>query len=334
MQRPLTLSIVTPSYQQAAFLPDCLRSVAEQGYTPVEHIVMDGGSTDGSAEIIAAHAEHLAHWQSAKDKGQSDAINQGLARATGDVFNWLNSDDELVPDALDRVAAAFSADPQLLIYGGQLVFHGNGKERLGDRLNGTDEFQLFVEPVINQPATFLRMEALRTIGGVETRLRYVMDLELWWQLLFRFGTARLHFEPVPLARFRFHQDSKTVAESQGFLDETASLLHALCTTTGNHDLATVLAEGHTITTGLRHIPATSAHQAIVRAMAVHFLLKWNGTIHRREQFRMMRAFRQVPLAGVHVLPGMEARLPALDRQLAGGSWTLFRLRRKWQHLRA
>lgn len=328
------ISIITPSFQQAAYLEECLRSVADQGYPATEHIVIDGGSTDGSAELIAAHAAQLAYWVSEQDRGQSDAINKGLQHATGDVFTWVNSDDALLPGALERAGQAFANDPQLLAFGGTLEYDTNGVRHRTDRLNGKDALQLHAEPVINQPATYLRMDAVRALGGVETKLRYVMDLELWWQLLFHHGTEALRFEPVPLALFRLHETSKTTTSQQGFLDETAALLNGLCRASGNDDLADALTIGHKPISGLRTIPADRSHHLLVRSMAVHFLLKWNGTIHTAEQFRMMQVFRRSLLHGVRYMPGMEERLPALDAQLAVRWWPLFRLRRKWQHLGA
>ena len=100
----MRITIVTPSFQQAAFLPECLRSVAAQDHPDVEHIVVDGGSTDGSRALIEAHGEHLAWWCCEADQGQSDALNKGLSHATGEVFSWLNSDDLLLPGTLQEVA--------------------------------------------------------------------------------------------------------------------------------------------------------------------------------------------------------------------------------------
>ena len=105
------ITLITPSYQQAEYLEECLASVQAQAYPDLEHIVVDGGSTDGSRAIIERYADRLAWWCSEKDGGQSDAINKGLGHATGQVFGWLNSDDLLLPGALLRVGEAFAADP-------------------------------------------------------------------------------------------------------------------------------------------------------------------------------------------------------------------------------
>ncbi|MBL7965268.1 MAG: glycosyltransferase [Flavobacteriales bacterium] len=326
------ISLVTPSYQQAPYLEECLASVRAQAPALVEHLVADGGSTDGSREIIARHARQLAWWVSERDKGQSEAINKGLAHATGQVFGWLNSDDALLPGAMERVARAFVEDPDLLVFGGRILHQDRNGTRLFEPLNdAADVRMLFCDPVINQPATFYRMEAVRAIGGVDPALHYVMDLELWWQLLFRFGTQHLRFEPVELARFRLHDASKTVTEQPRFLDEKAGLLHGLCLRTGNADLAAVLAMGHRLPQGLRGIPAGPEHRERVRDMVVHYLLKWHHTVHARPQYQMMRAFRDIDLRGIELSPVQRDRLERLDRHLRAGSWLTFRLKRKWKH---
>jgi hypothetical protein len=183
--------------------------------------------------------------------------------------------------------------------------------------------------VINQPATFWRMSTVRAIGGVDPGLRYVMDLELWWQLLFRFGTDHLRFGPHVLAYFRLHDESKTSTAILGFLDEVASLLAGLCDRTGNPDLALVLREGHAMREGLRGIPAGPEHRDRVRRMTVHFLLKWNAEIHRENQFVMMKAFRDLQLE--HALtPEQQQRWEGIKDDLKG-TWNYFRVRRKLKH---
>lgn len=334
MAGPL-ISIITPSFGQAAYVEECLTSVAGQP-VPVQHIVVDGGSRDGSRELIARHADRLHWWCSEPDRGQSDAINKGLAHATGTVVNWLNSDDLLLPGALRHVADAFAADPGLLVYGGRVVHRTAGGDRPFERQNDAGQVtRLFRDPVINQPATFFRMDAVKAIGGVDPALRYVMDLELWWQLLFRHGAAHLRFEPVELAIFRLHEASKTVSSHAGFLDEIASLLHGLCSKSGNEALAGILALGHPIAGGLRGIPVDGSRHDLVRGMAIHFLLKWHGTIHRREQFEMMKAMKALgppPRTIESLAPVLRERWRVLDDQLAPPTWLRFRLRRKWRSL--
>jgi hypothetical protein len=326
------ISLITPSYQQAAYLEECIASAQSD---LVEHIIVDGGSTDGSKAIIERNASRFAWWCSEKDGGQSDAINKGLAHATGDIFGWINSDDALLPSAAERVSMAFQADPDLLVFGGRISHRDAQGERASDQLNGTGQLQLFADPVINQPATFYRMDVVREIGGVDPALRYVMDLELWWQVLFRHGTRHVRFEDTPLAMFRLHNESKTVTQHSGFLLEMASLLHALSERSGNEDVAQVIALGYPERRTTRGIPASGAlHHAMVRAMAVHFLLKWHGHIHDEAGFRMMKALqeRAIPDGGCRLLPGMEERWAKARARVQGASWQRFRIRRKLRHL--
>ncbi len=330
------ISLITPSYQQAAYLEECIASVHDRSNGGlVEHIVVDGGSTDGSKAILERNAGKFTWWCSEKDGGQSDAINKGLAHATGDIFGWLNSDDALLPSAAERVSKAFQADPELLVFGGLIAHRDAAGERVSDKLNSSEQVQLFADPVVNQPATFYRMDVVRGIGGVDPALRYVMDLELWWQVLFRQGTQHLRFETIPFAMFRFHEESKTVTQHRGFLIEMASLLHALCERTGNEDLAQLIALGYPERVKTRGIPASGAlHHAMVRSMAVHFLLKWHGHIHDEAGFRMMQALQEgaIPDGGCRLLPGMEERWAKARARVQGTSWQRFRIRRKLRHL--
>ncbi|MCW5898875.1 MAG: glycosyltransferase [Flavobacteriales bacterium] len=328
------ISIVTPSYQQAAFLEDCLLSVAGQEHAEVEHIVVDGGSTDGSVAILERNADRLAWWCSEKDAGQSDAINKGLARATGEVFGWLNSDDALLPGALQRVAQAFDRDPQLLVYGGQRVLRDDqGAERIAPLDDPSDPGRLHIAPMVNQQSTFFRLAAVRELGGVDPVLHYAMDHELWLRLLFRFGTEHLRFEAEPLAIFRVHGAMKSRAMDRAFTGEIAGILYGLCLNAGLADLAGILRIGHRWPEGMRSIPADKEHGALVLRMTRYFLLKWHHVIHRKDQFRMMRALSEMDLLHDTSLDGEErAWLATLRSQLRVPGWWAFRLRRKWRHL--
>lgn len=328
------ITLVTPSFQQATFLEECLASVKAQQYPDLEHIVVDGGSTDGSKEILEEHAGSFVWWVSEKDEGQSDALNKGLSHATGDIFGWLNSDDLLLPGTLHLVAQAFMADPGLMVFGGRAIVRDALGDHLEERiLDPTDPVRFLRDPGFDQPATFVRMEAMRAMGGIETRLHYTMDLEMILQVAFRHGTASMHFIPRPLAVSRMHGESKTVAQFLHFEHDRASILHGLCMRTGNEDLARMIELGYRIIPGLRPLPVLANDHDLVFEMAVHFLLKWNTTIHRREQFHMMKAFRkQIMLPKDCVEKECKAQLAKLDAQLGVPGWLAFRARRKWSHL--
>jgi glycosyltransferase involved in cell wall biosynthesis len=329
------ISLITPSFQQAAFLAECLDSVAAQDYPALEHLVVDGGSTDGSKPIIEQRASRLAWWVSEKDGGQSHALNKGLAHATGEVFGWLNSDDLLLPGTLLRAGRAFAENPGLVVFGGRSMVRDAAGDHLPSRTVDASNRSAFLrDPGFDQPSTFFRMEAVKAIGGLETKLRFVMDLELLLQLAFRYGTEHMKFIPDALAVARMHADCKSVKEFTGFESERASLLHGLCTLSGNADLAGILELGYQLLPGLRPIPAGPEHHGLVRDMTVYFLLKWNHRLHRRPQFQMMRAFRQrIGLEGLPMEPLRNERLANLDAELRVPGWWAFRLRRKWRHLK-
>lgn len=330
---PPRISLITPSYQQAEYLKECLASVHGQDYPDLEHIVVDGGSTDGSAAIIEDHSDRLAWWCSERDRGQSHAINKGLQHATGEVFGWLNSDDLLLPGALKAVGEAFERDPTLLVFGGRRLIRGvDGSEVPSPLDDASDRERLFAAPCINQQSTFYRMDVVRAAEGVDEALHYTMDLELWWRILFANGSEHLRFIPQDLAVFRFHADSKTVKDQHHFQEETAAILHQLAKATNQLDLVAVLAQGYKVERSLRGINAEPGHADIVRAMVVHFLLKWNGEVHTRRQFEMMRSFRRtVSLEGLHLGLALEQRVKELDAQLDVPGWAAFRLKRKLRY---
>lgn len=327
------ISLITPSYQQVSFLEECLASVHAQNYAGLEHIVVDGGSTDGSKAIIERYADKLAWWCSERDNGQSDAINKGLAHATGEVFGWINSDDALLPGALQCVGEAFAADPSLMVLTGVRLHRKAGEtDRAMDLEDASDPESFFVSPRINQQATFYRMAAVREANGVEAKLECVMDYELWLQVLFRNGVEGVRVVPQELAVFRSHAASKTTTLQSKFLDEIASVLHGLCTRTGLKELADVLAVGHDITVGLRSIAVDARHRDRVRAMVVHFLLKWHHVIFTERDFDMMRVFCALPLPAAIITEEQRRRIDLLNEQLNVMGWWSFRLRRKWKHL--
>jgi len=200
------ITIVTPSFQQALFLEECLRSVLLQDYPNLEYIVNDGGSTDGSVDIIRRYAPFLAHWQSQKDGGQGDAINRGFDRATGDILGWLNSDDLLLPGALFAVARAFLSGGADIVYGDAL--------NLDEGDHSLEYWQgYWVHPsflqfggVISSHAVFWRRSIHVPIWA---ELNCNIDGELWQRLI---PGHRMRYLPWPLGVCRKHADTKSNAE--------------------------------------------------------------------------------------------------------------------------
>jgi glycosyltransferase involved in cell wall biosynthesis len=209
---PMRFTIVTPSFNQAAFLQRTIDSVVSQDWPAIEYFVIDGGSRDGSQQVIRDYAEKISYWVSEPDRGQADAINKGLRRATGDVVGWLNSDDLYLPGALRRVAEYFEKHPAVdCVYGDLRIISRDGAV-LYDRRTIPYHFRtaLFSECLVPQPAAFWRRSVMERIGLLDVSLTYQMDYEYF----VRMGACGVRFGHIPdlLAAFRLHEASKTVSQ--------------------------------------------------------------------------------------------------------------------------
>lgn len=212
------ISIVTPSYNQGRFIRATVASVLGQDYAHVEYWVIDGGSSDETLAVLRTfEGDPRFHWVSEPDRGQSAAINKGLARATGDLFAWLNSDDLLAPGALRRVAGAWRAHEPALIYGTARFIDELGHD-LGAMPGQRPDMSLdkLLRPArygLPQQATFAPTTLVRELGGIDESLHFAMDLDLWVRL-----GQRLPFRYVPfgLGLFRLHNTSKTTALATQF----------------------------------------------------------------------------------------------------------------------
>lgn len=211
------ISVVTPSYNQAAFLEETIRSVLLQGYPNLEYVIMDGGSTDGSVEIIRKYEPFLAHWESRRDKGQTDAINRGMARCTGDIYAYLNSDDVYEPGALHAVARAFRQGDVDVLYGGFGETDERGCLKRRHAAPPFDIARLLLDNWIAQPSSFWSVDVRNELGGFDDRLQYSMDCDYW----LRAFAAGFRFKPLDrsLSRFRLHLSSKTVAQPARFWED-------------------------------------------------------------------------------------------------------------------
>ena len=210
-QKPLPkVSIVTPSFNQASFLEQTLRSVLEQDYPNLEYIVIDGGSRDGSLEIIHKYADRLAYWQSQPDQGQTDAINQGFDRASGEILAWLNSDDLLLPGAVSAAVRALQAHPEAaMVYGDALLINAEGKTIGKFPAAQTDYRKLRRGYVhIPQQASFFRADLWQQVAPLDVSFYFAMDYDLWVRLA---ALAPLVYVPELWAAFRLHGAGKSIA---------------------------------------------------------------------------------------------------------------------------
>lgn len=215
------ISIVTPSFNQAAFIEEALWSVKRQDYPNVEHIVMDGASTDGSVEILRRYSaqpgwEHL-QWTSEPDRGQTHAINKGFARATGDILAYLCSDDVYAPRAFNFVSEFFSRNPEVeLIYGECWFLDEAGAVVRRKRPESFSRTLLLRKNCIWQPTVFFRRKVWEAIGPFNEKLNFAMDYEYWLRVA---SMARIQSVNRHLACYRWQQDSKTVSRERDQLIE-------------------------------------------------------------------------------------------------------------------
>jgi glycosyltransferase involved in cell wall biosynthesis len=217
MSAPL-VSIVTPSFNQAAYLEATMQSVFAQTHKPIEYIVIDGASTDGSAALIKAQAAKLAHWVSEPDRGQTDAINKGLARATGKYMAWLNADDRLLPNAVSEAVQFLEANPHIgMVYGDANYIDAAGRVVGRFPAAQTDYARLRRGYVhIPQQAAFWRADLWKQVAPLDASFVFAMDYDLWVRLA---KISILHYLPRLWAEFRLHADSKTITNDQRAWDE-------------------------------------------------------------------------------------------------------------------
>lgn len=204
------VSVVTPSFNQGNYLEQTILSVLQQDYPNIEYIVIDGGSTDNSIEIIRRYESRLGYWISERDKGQTDALNKGFAHAHGEILAWLNSDDVYYPGAVSAAVKFMGENPDIGMVYGDLDFINEAGELIG-RFNAaqTDLKKLrrgFVH--IPQPAAFFRAVHWQQVGPLDPGYFFAMDYDLWVRLA---GVTRLKYLPgKSWAKFRLHSDAKTI----------------------------------------------------------------------------------------------------------------------------
>lgn len=219
----MRISIITPSYNQAAYLEKTIQSIISQRYEDLEYILIDGGSDDGSLEIIEKYKEHFTFWVSEKDEGQSHAINKGFEKATGDIITWINSDDQLTPNTLHRIAAEFKKDTKKEIY----VVHGKtilfGKN-MADKEFGASKTDFLERSLAGlpfpQPSSFFRKELIEKYGKVKQEFHFGMDYEFFVPVFL--NTKSIYIDSV-FSKYLYHNESKSLTQQSGFARDYAKV---------------------------------------------------------------------------------------------------------------
>jgi hypothetical protein len=207
-----TVALVTPSYQQGAFIRATIDSVLGQAYPKLRYVVMDGGSTDATLDILASYGDRL-DWWSGRDRGQADAINKGFARVGGEIMGWVNSDDLLLPGTLAHVARFFRDHPEIdLVYGHRIIIDERGQEVGRWVLPRHDPAALALTDYVPQETMFWRAQLWSALGPLDTGFHYAMD----WDLLLRAQRAGFRFRRLPrfLGCFRVHGEQKTAQTTE------------------------------------------------------------------------------------------------------------------------
>ncbi len=215
------VSIVTPCFNAERFIEDTIESVLSQDYRPVEYIVMDGGSTDGTVDILRRYGNRLT-WVSRKDRGAADAINRGFAESRGQIFTYLNADDAYLPGAISSAVRALDDHPEAsVVYGGGMWIDEQG-DRIGPYpVRDFDPALLARECFICQPASFLRRAAFENAGGLDPDLQLTFDYELWMRLARMHSMYRMEEN---LALSRMHRSNKSLGQRGEVFRETFRIL--------------------------------------------------------------------------------------------------------------
>lgn len=223
---PLKISIIIPSYNQGKYIEETICSVLDQYDPNLELIIIDGASTDNSVEIIKKYQRSLAFWVAEPDKGQSDAINKGFAKATGDIITWLGSDDLLEPDSLAQIRTAFESGPAELgvVHGYADMFRNGTSLRIDKGFRIQNKERRLAGMAFPQPSAFMRKKYVDQVGSINPDLHYGMDYDLFARLAMVCEFKKLE---ICLSRYRLHPESKSGGDLENFKKEWVLIFNSI-----------------------------------------------------------------------------------------------------------
>jgi glycosyltransferase involved in cell wall biosynthesis len=268
------ISIVTPSFNQGQFIEETIRSVLLQNYPNLEYIIMDGGSTDESVEIIKKYAPWLTYWVSEKDEGQSDAINKGFSMANGDILAWLNSDDFFVEQTFKNVSLNLGLDAPNWLIGECYFFNADSNRRTlvapANIITPESLLQWYAGNGFSQPSTFWNRMIFEKSGALDKSLSYVMDIDLWYRL------SKISVPIVinkVLSSYRIHDLAKTFAQSQCSDNELFFWISKILIKEKNYDLLSNILRKHKSSNAM--LNRLTSHLVIG-----NFILLWKNFINK------------------------------------------------------
>jgi glycosyltransferase involved in cell wall biosynthesis len=205
----MLISIVTPSYNQAPYIEETIRSVLSQDYPEIEYMIVDGGSTDGTLDIIKRYDDKLGCWVSEKDKGQTDALNKGFARAKGDILAWINSDDTYEPGAVSAAVKYLQSHPEVGMVYGNCNFINKSGEVIGKFDAAQTNYHRLRRGYVHIPqqTMFFRADLWKQVGPLDPSFYFAMDYDLWTRISSR---TEIRYVPQTWANFRLHTSGKTI----------------------------------------------------------------------------------------------------------------------------
>ena len=328
---PPRISIITPSYNQGQYLEETILSVINQQYPDVEHIIIDGGSNDSTKQVIEKYRSHLSYVVSEPDMGQSDAVNKGFAKATGEIIGWINSDDYYAQGALTTVSNAFADSSTQVVAGYSILFEEGGKElKASPTINSKHDLEYYLRfPNINQPSTFFRRDVIASVMPLNIHLHYLMDRELWLKYLLKYGIKNVVVTDHVLTYFRMHKDSKSVSQDQKFDSDYATMLYHIAKHNNLTDISDLLAEHYNIVK--EYSPSFSIYpdKETTLNMLRYFLLKRGGLVYNKMQFVFAKkAFKLLDVLHYKYYPEEKKAMERITQIANSINWLHYKVKMK------